>query len=329
MGLRVDALLIRPRKLVRSHSLSDSIVLWHEVGMYSAGLGPAPALLGSSRLMLDVRDQLERLADVPWPVRIEGPTGSGKGIAARALHAWSSRASRPFIDQSLTMMVPGLEFGGLMGWTKGAYTGATGDSPGAFESAHGGTLFLDEIAAASFQVQGALLQLLEDGAVRRIGERRSRRLDVRVVFATNADLEATVRDGRFRLDLYHRLGSLVVRMPALQERVEDIPEIVADALNRYAQEARAPAPILSGDQLERLLSYSWPGNVRELHNALKHLIIFGRLPDHIKPDTARADWRDRLANTIARHEGNKSAVARELGISRKTLYGELARREMC
>jgi DNA-binding NtrC family response regulator len=274
--------------------------------------------------MRAVRERLRALAQVPWPVRIEGPTGSGKGLAARVLHRASPRAAGPFVAQSLTLLSPGLELARLVGWVRGAFTGSAGESPGAFESAHGGTLFLDEIACAGTEVQAALLQLLEDGEVRRLGEPRSRRLDVRLVFATNTNLERAVTRGHFREDLYHRLGSLVVQMPALKDHPEDIPEIAAAMLARRAAEAGMEPPRLTPHDLARLLAFDWPGNVRELENALLHLLAVGALPDSLA--VPPAGWRARLEESLLRHGGNKAAVARQLGISRKSLYKALASR---
>jgi len=276
--------------------------------------------------MQDVRDRLLTFAGLPWPVRIEGPTGSGKGVAARLLHSASCRAAGVFIAQSLTLLAPGLELARLVGWTRGAFTGAATESPGAFEAAHGGTLFLDEIGCAGPETQAALLQLLEDGVVQRLGESRPRRVDVRPVFATNACLEEGVRARTFREDLYHRLGSLVVRMPALTDHAEDIPELAEAILSRRAAEAGVPPPVLGSSDTEHLLTHDWPGNVRELENALLHFIAVGELPTSVTMRAGRG-WRAQLDESLARHAGNKSAVARDLGVSRRTLYGELARRD--
>jgi DNA-binding NtrC family response regulator len=152
-------------------------------------------LVGRSVVMEAVRKQLTELAASPWHGRIEGPRGSGKGLAARLVHAGSPRASRPFVRQSMSTLPPGLELARLCGWSRGAFTGAVADVPGVMEDANGGTLFLDEIAWSRKRVRGALLQLLEDAEVWRIGERRARKVDVRFLFGTNADLEAEAAAG--------------------------------------------------------------------------------------------------------------------------------------
>lgn len=193
-------------------------------------------LIGSTRRMREVREQLRSLAPVPWPVRIEGPSGSGKSVAARLLHEWSPLASGPFVSCNVGMIASGLEIGELVGHARGAITGAVSDRVGVFEAAHGGTLFLDEIGTASPTVQRALLQLIEEGSVRRLGEHRERQVRVRLVFATNADLEAAVLAGDFRVDLLHRLGLLIVKMPSLARHREDIPALANEILAEKALE---------------------------------------------------------------------------------------------
>ncbi|HEX9730126.1 MAG TPA: sigma 54-interacting transcriptional regulator [Gemmatimonadales bacterium] len=283
-------------------------------------------LLGASPVMRLLREQLQTLAPVPFTVRIEGERGTGKGVAARLLHDWSPRCAGPFISQPLTLLAPGFEFARLVGWTRGAYTGATGESAGAFESAHAGTLLLDEIVHANAQSQGALLQLVEDGVVSRLGERRPRHVNVRLVVATNANLAAAVRAGAFRDDLLDRLGSLIVRMPALREHPEDMPELAAHALALAARRIERDPPALSGAELAALARASWPGNVRDLENAMIHKVVYDRLPDYLSLGAMAEHWRDRFPEVLANHQGNKSAAARELGISRQTLHAELRSR---
>ncbi len=277
--------------------------------------------------MRRVRSQLARLAQVPWPVRLEGPTGSGKGVAARLLHRWSGRGVRPFVALNLNVLSDGLEIAELVGHVRGAYTGAVSDQVGAFEAAHGGTLFLDELAAASPRVQRALLQLIEEGTLRRLGEQRTRRVDVRLLFATNTDLEHAVVAGEFRRDLYYRLGTLVVQMPPLAAHAEDIPELVRHILDHKGRELGTPIPDPSAADLATLIHYSWPGNVRQLDRVLEHYATFGRLPAELGCAPRTADWRAQVDAALARTGGNKSRAARQLGISRKTLHEELKRRQ--
>ena len=287
---------------------------------------PHHTLIGSSNVMRGVRELLGRLAPLPWPVRIEGPTGTGKTVAARLLHNLSSRASGPFVTCPLNMVAESLAQAELVGYVKGAFTGAVTDYAGAFESAHGGTLFLDEIGTAIAVVQLALLNLLETGEVRRMGEQRSRLVDVRVVFATNAKLEDEVRAGRFRRDLFYRLGDLTIEMPALKDHPEDIPEIAEHIVAKYAGEHRVAARPLGGRELSALQAYEWPGNVRELQSALKHFVALGELPGALQGASRDGHWRTRIDETLAPCNGVKAATARELGVSRKTLHEELRRR---
>jgi DNA-binding NtrC family response regulator len=287
---------------------------------------PDSGIAGSSKAMQEIRAQLLRLAHLPWPVRLEGPSGTGKNLAARALHCWSSRRDGPFVACNVNVLAVGLEIDELVGHVRGAFTGAVSDCIGAFEAAHGGTLFIDEIATASPNVQRALLQLLEDRSIRRLGEHRIRQVDARVVFATNADLEKAVEAGRFRPDLYHRLGSLVVRMPPLAEHIEDVPELVELILERKAAELEEPLEHPPTSVFASLMEYSWPGNVRELEHALEHYAAFGLLPPSVHNAVALPSWRQRLDDVLERHCGNKSAAARELRVSRNTVYKELKRR---
>jgi DNA-binding NtrC family response regulator len=277
--------------------------------------------------MEQVRARLAALAALPWHVRIEGPSGSGKGLAARLLHRLSPRAGGPFVCCHINALADGLEVAELVGYARGAFTGAVADRPGLFEAAHGGTLFVDEVATASPRTQLALLQLVDDGTVQRLGERRVRQLDVRAVFATNADLDQAALDGAFREDLYHRLGVLVVRMPALSEHREDVPELARSILVRKAREAGLEPPKLSRWQLDRLAAFDWPGNVRQLEHALEHVVAFGKLPDVVRRRRPPRKWQARFDEIVQRHADNRAAAARELGISRKTLYKELQQRE--
>ncbi len=277
--------------------------------------------------MQEVLSTIARLAAMPWPVRIEGPTGSGKRIAARLLHALSARAAAPFVLCNLNMIADGREHAELVGWVRGAFTGAVSDHAGDFEVSHGGVVFLDEIGAATPTVQLALLQLVDEGAVRRIGDHRVRFVDARVVCATNVDLEAAVAGGRFREDLFFRLGPHVVRMPALVEHREDMPELVAAILARKAREAGLTVRELRPEELEYLMAYDWPGNVRELEHLVEHFVTWGRLPANLAEGSLRSGWRRRVDQVLARHRGNKTAAARELGVSRQALYEALQRRQ--
>ncbi|HEY2825468.1 MAG TPA: sigma 54-interacting transcriptional regulator, partial [Gemmatimonadales bacterium] len=255
-------------------------------------------LLGPSETMHRVRATIARLADLPWPVRVVGPSGAGKGVAARLLHTLSVRAQGPFVARPLNMLTDDLALAELVGHARGAFTGALTDRSGAFEAAHGGTLFLDEIALASPRVQEHLLQLVEEREVRRLGEHRSRRVNVRLVVATNASLERKVLEGVFREDLFLRLGEFVVAMPALRDRASDIPWLAEHIIARLAREAEVEPGALGPCELKTLRGYSWPGNVRELINVLQYFIVYGCLPEGLYREAQGKDWRDRVAEAL-------------------------------
>lgn len=277
--------------------------------------------------MQRVRAQIELLARLPWHVRIEGPTGSGKNVAARLLHNLSSRASKPFVYCSLAMLPDGMELSELVGHRRGAFTGAIADQPGAFENAHTGTLFLDEIGSASPKSQLSLLRLVDEGLTRRLGESRDRAVDVRIVFATNVDLEEAVLQHQFRDDLLARMRVLVVRLPSLADHPEDIPELVEHILEQKCRQAGVPVCTLATNTLDRLMNFTWPRNVRDLESALEHYVAFGGLPRVIERAPHRDDWRQRVDAVLGKHGGRKAPAARELGVSRETLYAELRRRQ--
>ena len=284
-------------------------------------------LLGKSKVMERVREQIATLAPVGWHVRIEGPSGSGKGVAARLLHSLSGLAHGPFIVCSLAMLPDGMELAELLGHRRGAYTGAVEDRPGVVERAHGGTLFLDELATASGATQRALLQLVDERSFTRIGDERPVQVEVRIVTATNADLEEKVVEGAFREDLFHRLGALVIRMPPLAEHREDILELAEHIIVEKSREAGRPAVQLSNEEMELLVAFEWPGNVRQLQKTIEYRVVFGRLPEMMRKTVRDADWRDGVAAALVESHGNKSAAARALGVARSMLYSELRRRE--
>lgn len=282
-------------------------------------------LLGESLVMREVRERIGVLAPLPWHVRIEGPTGTGKRIAASMLHHQSLRSSGPFVSCYLNMLPDETALDELVGHVRGAFTTAVADRVGAAESANHGTLCFDELGTATPLVQRALLQLVDEHIVKRLGESRPREVDVRLVFLTNVDLSAAVDAGLFREDLYWRLGQLILTMPPLAAHREDIPVLVEHIFDRKAREARMSERTLTSYHMDRFLEYDWPGNVRQLERVIEHFIAFNDLPDVVAA-SPRADWRSRVEQVIGRHGGNKAAAARELGISRKTLFHELRQR---
>ncbi len=287
-------------------------------------------LIGHSAAMRALRERVQRAAGFPWPIRLEGPRGSGKNRAAQLFHASSARPGA-LVRCGLNKVsaIEGSEIGQLVGWVRGAFTGALYDYRGAFERAHRGTLFLNEVHLASRRVQEVLLDLLDGKTFQRLGQQVDTEVDVRIVFATNENLPALAEAGRFRWDLLDRMEDDVIRMPALAEHMEDLPEIAVAIMVKLAREARVEPDVLSPLELDRLMSFGWPGNVRQLENALKCRIKYGKLPDYL-PRARRwtVSWDHALQRALTDAHGNKSAAARALGTSRKTLYAHLKRQKM-
>lgn len=230
-------------------------------------------MVGRSYAIRALIDTIERVAPTPARVLITGENGTGKELVSRALHRLSSRANEPFIEVNCAAIPSELIESELFGHMKGSFTGAVSDRAGKFELADGGTLFLDEIGDMSLAAQAKVLRVLEDGVVTRIGGAKPTAVDVRVIAATNKNLEAEIAEARFRQDLYYRLNVVPISVPPLRDRREDIPALVQHFVNLLTQrEGMAPRSV-APDAMERLTSYDWPGNVRELRNTIERLLI--------------------------------------------------------
>jgi Nif-specific regulatory protein len=294
------------------------------------------SLVGSSPVMQEMFAMIVRLAASDLPVLILGESGTGKELAAREIHARSSRHGKPFMALYCGNVAPQLFESELFGHKRGSFTGATADKPGLVEAAAGGTLFLDEIADIPTDMQPKLLRFLQEGEFRAVGDTRTLRSDVRIIAATNRDLRADVKAGKFREDLFYRLYILPVTMPPLRERPTDLPFLVRHFIDKHGSKARGPAGI-SPDALRRLISYSWPGNVRELENAVARALVVARgdrlepedilLPesdgDHSDDLTWKAAERKHILRVLNQCAGNKSRAAEMLGISRRYLHYKL------
>ena len=297
-------------------------------------------LLGRSPAMLSVYKQIARAADTTAPVLIIGESGTGKELVARAIHEHSGRAARPFVAINCGAIVETLLESELFGHVRGSFTGAITDTKGIFEQGHNGTVFLDEIGETSPGLQVKMLRVLEESEVRPVGSSRTIRVDIRIVAATNADIEKAVAEGRFRTDLYYRLGVITITMPPLRERREDI-ELLAEKFLRNACSRAQRTVSISPPAMAALTAYEWPGNVRELENVVERLVVFSRgstidvadLPptlQHGPQDLKTALFQDlpsldELERRYLRHVldavgGNRTRAAEVLGVDRRTLY---------
>ena len=225
--------------------------------------------------MLEVRELIGRVADTDVTVLIRGESGTGKELVARAIHTASPRRDRTFVKVNCAALPAELLESELFGFERGAFTGAIHHKPGKFEFANQGTMFLDEISEMGAPLQSKLLQVLQDGEFARLGGREDVRVDVRVVAATNRDLEGAVADGQFREDLYFRLNVVCVTLPPLRQRRDEIPALTDYFLRRYSAHYNKPALGLATDTLRLFAEYEWPGNVRELENLIKRMVITG------------------------------------------------------
>jgi transcriptional regulator with PAS, ATPase and Fis domain len=295
-----------------------------------------------------VKKLIEKIAPTDSTVLILGETGTGKELVARRIHDRSRRADAPFVAVNCGALPENLVESEFFGHRKGAFTGADSHRKGLLEVANGGTLFLDELGELDKTMQVKLLRFLESGEVRRVGENESFQVDVRVVCATNRDLQDMVAEGTFREDLFFRVNTFEIHLPPLRERKEDIPELARFLIARHLKRPSLPEDILSTEAIELLLSHEWSGNVRELANALEHAVILadgkmitpadfpasvtGRPSAHGKPYSATAGHRAKtlreiemevIFHVLEKHDGDKPKAAHELGIALKTLYNKL------
>jgi DNA-binding NtrC family response regulator len=305
-------------------------------------------IIGTSANIQDVLRMISRLKDTRTPVLISGESGTGKELAARAIHFRGSMAQTPFVAVDCGSLVPTLMESELFGYEKGAFTGATRSKGGLFQAANGGTIFLDEIGELPLEMQAKLLRVLQEKEVRPVGSNEKVNVDVRVIAATNRDLEAAYREGTFRKDLYFRLNVVTVHLPALRDRRSDIPVLVHHFLDRYAKGSQIQ---VTPAAMKSLLQYDWPGNVRELENCIARAVTLGDqvtidvvdLPPAIRSEqassavtassestsvstTALAEMeRMTILRVFEQARGDKALAGKMLGISRATLYRKLKR----
>ncbi len=314
----------------------------------TGGKAGQPEIIGQSNAMRQLIAQLDKVVDTRVTVLIEGETGTGKELIAASVHYRSRRRDKLFVGQNCAAMPENLLESELFGHKKGAFTGAHEEKKGLFEIADGGTLFLDEVTEMPLSLQSKLLRVLQEGEIRPVGATTEKRVNVRIVAATNRNIEKEVAEGRFREDLYYRLKVFPLRVPPLRERREDIPLLAEHFLKRYAAELGKPAGGFSQQAMELLQSYEWPGNVRELQNEVQRLVIqieaggfvtpdllsprvrqIEGLLERVKPTKGTLkemmDQLERwlLIEALREHDNNKTAAAKALGITREGLHKKL------
>ncbi len=345
-----DASLVVARALERKRLRAQAATLRRELeGVYSFH-----NLVGKSAPMKDVYQLLEQASKLEITVLLNGETGTGKELAARAIHYHSARKERRFVPVNCGALPSELIESELFGHAKGSFTGAVGAKPGLFEEADGGTIFLDEIGELPLSVQVKLNRVLQEKEIRRVGDNRASQVNVRVIAATHRDLKAEVAAGRFREDLYYRVNVFPVMLPALRDRREDIPLLATHFLEKHASALRKDVSGFEPDALRALTGYPWPGNVRELENAVERAVavaktskielrdlppdvkgtqegalpgeVLAKMPYREAVDLARDRVsRDYLSVLMRDHEGNVTHAALRAGMERESLHRLLKR----
>lgn len=315
--------------------------LWCQMSARHAALPETerPTIVAESPAMQNVLRAIEAVAPTPATVLIRGETGVGKELAARAIHALSERCDKPFIAVNCGAIPDGLVESVLFGHEKGAFTGASEIHRGYFERADGGTLFLDEVDALTPAVQVRLLRVLQESELERVGGHRTLAVDVRIIAATNCELERAVTEGAFRKDLYYRINVVKLTIPQLAERREDIPRLVELILKRLAARYRKPIRSVTPKLMERLKAHSWPGNVRELENTLERAVLFApgpelndaELGEETSSPTAQASFKELrkqlekeyLEQALRRFQGDIGHVAEAMELTPRAVYLKL------
>jgi DNA-binding NtrC family response regulator len=336
---RIEELRSRLERVARAVELQQENTLLREQLRTRPGFG---GLIGVSMKMQRVYKLMEKVSQHQYPVLILGESGTGKELVARSIHFSGPRKDRPFAPVDCSALVPTLIESELFGYVKGAFTGAVQSKQGLLEAAQGGTLFLDEIGDMPVDLQAKLLRALQEREVKPVGSTERRQINVRIIAATNRDLDSAIRAGTFRQDLYFRLNVVQVKLPPLRDRKSDIPLLVTAFLEKFS-DSQGPVRTISEDAMRRLIAYDWPGNVRELENAIERAVALGSgpilhvadLPSNLQyPTSERAPERDEILpleelerrailRTLRETSGDKLAAARMLGIGKTTLYRKL------
>ena len=336
---RIEELRARLERAARAVELQQENQLLREQLRTRPGFG---GLIGVSERMQRVYKIIQKVSLHEYPVLILGESGTGKEMVAKSIHFSGPRKDRQFAPVDCSALVPTLIESELFGYVKGAFTGAQQGKQGLLEAAQGGTLFLDEIGDMPVDLQAKLLRALQEREVKPVGSTERRRIDVRIIAATNRDLESAIKTGSFRQDLYFRLNVVQLKLPPLRERKSDIPLLVTSFLDKFSDPAQPPRTI-SEDAMRQLIGYDWPGNVRELENAIERAVALGSgpivhvadLPSSLHyPATERVPEKNELLpleelerrailRTLRETGDDKLAAARILGIGKTTLYRKL------
>jgi len=336
---RIEELRVRLDRAVQAADLQEENRLLREQLHTQVAFG---AFIGSSEKMRRVYRLIEKVGPRNYSVLILGESGTGKELVARAVHLTSPRRDRPFVPVDCSAITPTLIESELFGYVKGAFTGAMQSKQGLLEAANGGTLFLDEIGEMPLDMQAKLLRVLQEREVKPVGATERRQIDVRIIAATNRDLEAGIRAATFRQDLYFRLNVVQIKLPPLRERKTDIPLLVASFLEKYAA-GESPTAEISEEAMRTLMAYDWPGNVRELENAVARALAHsstaqlhvGDLPSNLHhPPVDRLRVNDEILpleelerrailRTLEETNHDKVAASKLLGIGKTTLYRKL------
>ena len=341
---RIEELRSRLERVVHAVELQQENRLLREQLRTRPGFG---GIIGVSERMQRVYKVIQKVSQHEYPVLILGESGTGKELVARSIHFSGPRRDRPFAPVDCSSLVPTLIESELFGYVKGAFTGALHGKQGLLEAAQGGTLFLDEIGDMPVDLQAKLLRALQEREVKPVGSTERRRIDVRIIAATNRDLDAAIRNGTFRQDLYFRLNVVQIKLPALRERKADIPLLVTAFLDKFSG-AHGASREISAEAMGRLMAYDWPGNVRELENAIERAVALGtgpivhvgdlpsnlqystseRLPEKNEVLPLEELERRAILRTLRETSGDKLAAARLLGIGKTTLYRKLKQYHM-
>jgi transcriptional regulator with PAS, ATPase and Fis domain len=309
------------------------------------------SIIGESPEIKNIFDTLELIENSESPILLEGETGTGKELFAAAIHYNSSRKDEAFIIQNCSTFHDALLSSELFGHEKGSFTGAVSEKKGLFEIADGGTMFLDEIGDMKMEIQSRLLRILEDGTFYRVGGTASKKVDVRIIAATNKEVKKQVEQGMFRKDLFYRINALTINIPPLRERKEDVMPLANFFLESYAENKNEESKHLSHEVIERLEAYNWPGNIRELKNLIERLVVLSGKDNTIEVNLLPGEMRDVSPSLLAGNKGNgtnlrnalqslekkltweslkrmgwnKTLTSRELGISRASLNNKIER----